>query len=227
MTYGEALAAWGGDLVDTLGAVEARVDLAHGQSRLTVTAGPALAARTLVVVHQLNTVAGAGSKTRLRQTLIHVRLTTCPNEPETHIQPFYGSLDFVRDYPGEPVPVETFTYSHLSWSSIVPYLLHPSNTIHGILPVQSTRLTVFFYNLSPRFMWSTSWPGTLHFILHTFLHPIIVFFSQQMPIPCPRHIQPFYDSLDFVRDNPGKPVPEETLTDSHQSWSSIILHRPL
>ena len=40
-----------------------------------------------------------------------------------------------------------------------------------------------FPNLSPSFLWSTSWPGTLHFILHTFLHPIIVFFSQQMPIP--------------------------------------------
>jgi len=55
----------------------------------------------------------------------------------THTQPFYGSMDFVRDNPGEPVPEETFTHSHLSWSSIVPYLLHPSNTIHGILPVQS------------------------------------------------------------------------------------------
>jgi len=28
-----------------------------------------------------------------------------------------------------PVPEETFTHSHLSWSSIVPYLLHTS-TIH-------------------------------------------------------------------------------------------------
>jgi len=27
------------------------------------------------------------------------------------------------------------------------------------------------------FLWSTSRPGTLHFILHTFLHPIIVFFA--------------------------------------------------
>jgi len=26
----------------------------------------------------------------------------------THTQPFYGSLDFVRDNPGEPVPEETF-----------------------------------------------------------------------------------------------------------------------
>ena len=28
---------------------------------------------------------------------------------------------------------------------------------------------------SPSFLWSTCWRGTLHFILHTFLHPIIVF----------------------------------------------------
>jgi len=26
------------------------------------------------------------------------------------LQPFYGSLDFVRDNPGEPVPEETFTH---------------------------------------------------------------------------------------------------------------------
>jgi len=30
-----------------------------------------------------------------------------------HTQPFYGSLDFVQDYPGEAVPEETFTHSHL------------------------------------------------------------------------------------------------------------------
>jgi len=38
----------------------------------------------------------------------------------THTQPFYGSVDFVRDNPGEPVPEETFTHSHSSWSSIIP-----------------------------------------------------------------------------------------------------------
>jgi len=63
-----------------------------------------------------------------------------------------------------------------------PYLPCPS-MIHGILPTQSTCFTFFFHNLSPSFLWSTSWPGTLHFILHTFLHPIIVFFSQHVPIP--------------------------------------------
>ena len=50
-------------------------------------------------------------------------------------QPFYGSMDFVWDNPGELVPEETFTHSYLLWSSIVPYLLHPSNMIRGILPI--------------------------------------------------------------------------------------------
>jgi len=35
-------------------------------------------------------------------------------------QPFYGSVDFVRDNPGEPVPDETFIHSQLSRSSIIP-----------------------------------------------------------------------------------------------------------
>jgi len=35
----------------------------------------------------------------------------------THTQPFYGSVEYVRDHPGEPVPEETFTHSHSSWSS--------------------------------------------------------------------------------------------------------------
>ena len=84
------------------------------------------------------------------------------------LQLFYGSLDSVWDNPGEPIPKETFTHSHHpSWSSIIPYLLLTSITINGILPVQFTCLTIFFHNHSPSFLWSTSWPGTLHFILHS------------------------------------------------------------
>jgi len=46
---------------------------------------------------------------------------------------------FVRDYPGEPVPEETFT--HLpSWSWSNHYQLLPSTTIHSILPVQIASL---------------------------------------------------------------------------------------
>jgi len=40
---------------------------------------------------------------------------------------------FVRDNPGKLAPEETFTHSHLSWSSIILYLLPPSIVIHGIL----------------------------------------------------------------------------------------------
>jgi len=95
-----------------------------------------------------------------------------------HTQLFCSSVEFVRDNPGEPVPEETLieVINHT-------YLLSPPTRIHGILPVQSMCFTVSFHNLSPSFLWSTSWPGTLHFILHTFLQPIITFFSQHMPIP--------------------------------------------
>jgi len=48
----------------------------------------------------------------------------------THIQPFYGCLDFVWDNQGELAPEETFTHSHLLQSSIIPYLLPPPTAIH-------------------------------------------------------------------------------------------------
>jgi len=35
---------------------------------------------------------------------------------------------------------KTFIYSHLSWSSIILYLLPPIIAIHGILPVQSNQI---------------------------------------------------------------------------------------
>jgi len=56
---------------------------------------------------------------------------------------------FVRDYPGEPVPEETFTHPP-SWSSSKLHQLLPSTTIHSILPVQIACLAIFLHNLSPR-----------------------------------------------------------------------------
>ena len=50
-------------------------------------------------------------------------------------KPFYGSWESVWDNIGEPAQEETFTHSHLSWSSVIPYLLPPSLMIHGILPL--------------------------------------------------------------------------------------------
>jgi len=78
---------------------------------------------------------------------------------------------FVQNYPGEPVPEETFTHPP-SWPSSNLYQLLPSTTIHSILPAQTACLAIFLHNLSPHPIWSTSWSGVLHLIFHTFLHPI-------------------------------------------------------
>jgi len=50
----------------------------------------------------------------------------------------------------------------LSASSIYYNPWHPPCSIYV--------LTVLFHNLSPSFLWSTAWPRTLHFTVHTFLH---------------------------------------------------------
>jgi len=45
----------------------------------------------------------------------------------THAQPFYGSLDFVQNNPGEAVREKTFTHSQLSWSSLINHPLSASS----------------------------------------------------------------------------------------------------
>jgi len=87
---------------------------------------------------------------------------------------------FIWDYPGEPVPEETFIHPP-PWSSSNLYQLFPSTVIRSILPVQITCLAM--HNFCPRPFWSTCRSGALHLVFHTFLHPISVFFSQHMPIP--------------------------------------------
>ena len=67
-------------------------------------------------------------------------------------QPFNGCL--IRDNPGRPVPEETFTHSHPSWSTYFLYHLSPFATVHGILFIQLTCLTVLSYNLFPGPLWS-------------------------------------------------------------------------
>jgi len=81
------------------------------------------------------------------------------------LQPCYSSLHLVQDKPGEPETEDTFSHSHLSWSSITPYLLHPSITINGILSVQLTCLTVFFPQ--SLYKYALVYLLTRHRILHT------------------------------------------------------------
>ena len=113
---------------------------------------------------------------------------------QTHTQPFYGSVDFVQDNPSEPVPEETFTHLHLSWSSIVPYLLHLSTMIHDILPVQPMHLIIFFHNLCPSFLWSTSWPDTSSsYSIHFFTKSLSSFHNT-----CPYHHNVFRCSTEIM-----------------------------
>jgi len=70
--------------------------------------------------------------------------------------------------------------SYPSWSSDILYQLPPSTTIHSILCVQFTCLTVRFDNLSSGPLWSSSLSGALYFIFHTtpLLHPFNGLFSR-------------------------------------------------
>ena len=121
-----------------------------------------------------------------------------------HTQPFYISRNYVRDNTDEPVPGETFTHSHLSWSSVIPYLLPPSITIHGILPVQYTvhawqsfstiSLQVFFglpLGLAP----STSYS------IHFFTKLLSSFQST-----CPYHRNLFCCSTEIMSSNSSLPL---------------------
>jgi len=66
---------------------------------------------------------------------------------------------FVRDYPGEPVPEETFTHPP-SWSSSNLHQLLPSTMIHSIASsLFKLRAWQFFCTTSPGPLWSTFWSG--------------------------------------------------------------------
>ena len=113
-------------------------------------------------------------------TLFTSQVQWWTNRPQQQQQLFYGLLSgtiWVSRYQKKHSPL------HISWSSTILNHLRPSTMIHCILPVLFTCLTVFLHYLSPSPHRSASWSATCYFILHTFLHPIIVFFLQHMPIP--------------------------------------------
>ena len=78
-----------------------------------------------------------------------LQLTTTTTTTTTIQRPF------VRDNPGRPVPEETFTRSHPSWSTYFLYHLSQFAPVHGILFIQLTCLTVLLDNLFPGPLWSS------------------------------------------------------------------------
>jgi len=95
----------------------------------------------------------------------------------THTQPFNG-LKSGTIRVGRFQKKHSPTHTHPDHQKSFINFLHLLCSI-----VQFTCLTVLFDNLSPGPLWSSSWSWALYFILHAFLHPIIIFFSQHMPIP--------------------------------------------
>jgi len=74
----------------------------------------------------------------------YVHLLTHKHTHHTHNR-FTAILDFLWHYTVEPAPEETFTQSHLPWSSVIIYLLPPCT---NILDSQKPKLTVICKNSS-------------------------------------------------------------------------------
>jgi len=127
-------------------------------------------------------------------SLIRIVIISCPMwliKTHAHTQPFYGFMDIVWE--------ETFTHSHLSWSSIVPYLLHLSTTIHGILPVQSMYLTVFFtISLQVFFGLPLGLAPYTSYSIHFFTQSLSSFRNT-----CPYHHNLFCYSTEIMSSNPS------------------------
>jgi len=86
-------------------------------------------------------------------------------------QLFYGTLSGtsqVSQYQKKHSPTLTYHDHQQSFISLIAI-------IHSIIPVQSACSTIFLHNFTSSFLWPISGSGTLHFILHTFLHPVIIF----------------------------------------------------
>jgi len=85
---------------------------------------------------------GSGDKT-CTNTRLH-----CIDCIVTHTHNHFTALwNFVWDNPGEPVPEETFTHSHLSWSSIIPYLLPPSCSVYvpdSLFPLSLSKFSLVY-----------------------------------------------------------------------------------
>jgi len=131
-------------------------------------------------------------------------------QKHTHTQPFYSSLDFVRDRPGKPAPEETFTHSHPSWSSNIPicFLLpvcvcvcssiyyydpwHPPNSIYVLYSLFPQSLSKF------SLVYLLAWHPPLHTPYISSSNHYLLFCST-----CPYHRNLFCCSTEIMSSNPS------------------------
>ena len=96
----------------------------------------------------------------------------------THTQPFNGFLSGTTRV-GRYQKKHSPTHTHPDHRTSFIIFLHLQQSMESSL-FSIRALTVLSDNLSPGPLWSSSWPWTLSFILHAFLHPVIIIFSQHM-----------------------------------------------
>jgi len=102
------------------------------------------------------------------------------NTQQQQQQPFYGPLSGttrVSQYQKKHSPTH-----HPGHHPIFISFFHLPRSIESSL-FKLHAWQSFCTNLFPCALWSVSWSGALRLIFRTFLHPIIIFFSQHMPIP--------------------------------------------
>jgi len=97
-----------------------------------------------------------------------------------HTQPLNGPLSStiqVGWYQKKHSPTHIHPDHQTSFINFLHLLRSIASSVFSLHAWQS------FFTTSPGPLWSSSWSGTLYFILHTFLDPIIISFLQHMPIP--------------------------------------------
>jgi len=77
--------------------------------------------------------------------------------------------------------IHPLTPCHDHQSSIITFLHLLRSVAFSVFNLRAWQS--FLHNLFPCPLWSASLSGILHFIVHTFLLPIIFSFSQHMPMP--------------------------------------------
>ena len=92
----------------------------------------------------------------------------------THTQPFNSLLSGTTRV-GRHQKKHSSTHTHLDHRTSFIIFLHLERSMASSL-FSTMCLTVLSDNISPGPLWSSSWPWTLNFILHAFLHPIVIIF---------------------------------------------------
>jgi len=110
-----------------------------------------------------------------------------------------GSVEFVQDNPGEPVPEETFTNSHPSWSSNIPIcFLHLLRSMATSLFNPCTLQSFSTISLQVFFGLTLGLAPSTSYSIHFFTHSLSSFRNT-----CPYHHNLFCCSTEIMSSNPS------------------------